>query len=161
MSPDDARDAGCPRIGLQQVLDVAAETRRERLDELADARLLVDASLRRLKDEVAERRVAPLLAALQRRYRRTAEEGIERLFAKHLAGLGPAEQERVREWAVTLARRFAHIPSLGLRGLAREAGPDGVEAFLSGLDDALASALRREGARPKPPAPSPGVRTDA
>jgi acylphosphatase len=41
-----------------------------------------------------------------------------------------------------LARRFAHIPCLGLRGLLHD-GPDGsIEAFLSGLEPEFAEELR-------------------
>ena len=42
-----------------------------------------------------------------------------------------------------LARRFAHIPTLGLRGLLHH-GPDGsLDAFLQGLDAEFAEELRR------------------
>ena len=41
-----------------------------------------------------------------------------------------------------LARRFAHIPCLGLRGLLHD-GPDGsLEAFLNGLEPEFADELR-------------------
>jgi len=42
-----------------------------------------------------------------------------------------------------LARRFAHIPCLGLRGLLY-AGPDGsIDAFLAGLEPEFADELRQ------------------
>jgi len=45
--------------------------------------------------------------------------------------------------ALVLARRFAHIPCLGLRGLIH-AGPDGsIDAFLDGLDPEFADELRQ------------------
>jgi hypothetical protein len=41
-----------------------------------------------------------------------------------------------------LARRFAHVPCAGLRGLLLQ-GPEGsIDAFLDGLDPELAAELR-------------------
>ena len=82
-----------------------------------------------------ERSVAPVLAALQKRYRQTADEGVDRLLRRELRGLGEREQEAVRRWAQTLARRFAHVPTVGLRGIAVEGGHGAVSAFLEGLQD--------------------------
>ena len=54
-----------------------------------------------------------------------------------------AEREAIETWAEVLARRFAHIPTLGLRGLLHH-GPDGsLEAFLEGLDEEFADELRQ------------------
>ncbi len=143
VAPRDAESAGCPRLGMDRVLTEVESNRREREGELDDARALVSESLVGLKRRLAERVLAPMLAALQRRYRRTAEEGVDRLLRRELGHLAAGEREAVREWAITLARRFAHIPSLGLRGLAAQTGSRGVEAFLSGLDDALAEDLKQ------------------
>ncbi|MBP7149523.1 MAG: hypothetical protein KBD01_18500 [Acidobacteria bacterium] len=142
VAPADAAAAGLQRIGMKEVLAEAEANRGERLVELADARAMVDEALLELRRRLAERVLAPLLGALQRRYRQTAIEGVERLLSRELKGLGETEREAVRRWAETLARRFAHIPSLGLRGLACEGGLSAVETFLAGLDEALARELR-------------------
>src|SRR5690606_7642217 len=48
----------------------------------------------------------------------------------------------IERWAEVLARRFAHIPCLGLKGLLYS-GPDGsIEAFLDGLEPEFADELR-------------------
>jgi acylphosphatase len=79
---------------------------------------------------------------LQQRYQRTAREGVQRLLKKELKGLGEAERTAIQTWCDVLARRFAHIPCLGIRGLVHS-GPDGsVEAFLSGLESEFADELR-------------------
>lgn len=145
VDPADARAAGLPRLGMEEILAEVEATRHDRLVELADARVLVDEALVGLRKRLADRVLGPLLAALQRRYRQTALEGVERLFQRDLSGLGELERDQVRRWAETLARRFAHIPSLGLRGLAFESGTAAVEAFLAGLDDGLARELRAAG----------------
>jgi len=73
---------------------------------------------------------------------------------KDLKGLGDTERAAIETWAEVLARRFAHIPCLGLRGLLHD-GPDGsIEAFLSGLEPEFADELRSalQGAATDPPA---------
>ena len=64
------------------------------------------------------------------------------MLKKELKGLGDAERAAIETWAEVLARRFAHIPCLGLRGLLHD-GPDGsIEAFLNGLEPEFADELR-------------------
>ena len=144
VDPEDAARAGVQRIGMNQVIAIAEENRRERLVELADARTLVDGALDDLRERIVERHLSPVLAALQKRYRRTALEGVERLLKKDLKGLGEQEREAVSRWAETLARRFAHIPTAGLRAIAQEGGNAAVETFLAGLGDDLARELSPE-----------------
>lgn len=133
---------GLIRVGLDDIVAATERNRAARLVEAAQARELVDAALERLHDRYTERVYGPLFGALQQRYRRTAEEGVKRLLKKELKGLGPAEREAIETWSAVLARRFAHIPCLGLRGLLHT-GPEGsLEAFLSGLDPEFADELR-------------------
>jgi glutamyl-tRNA reductase len=142
VSPDDARRAGFERIGMDEVLREAEQNRERRLVEAADARAIVDEALLGLRRRMVDRILAPIFAAMQRRFRDTAIDGVERLFGKELAGLGEAERETVRRWAETLARRFAHLPTEGLRGVAFEAGPEAVEAFLAKADESMVKILR-------------------
>ena len=134
---------GLHRVGMDEIVRVAQGNRAARLLETAQARELVDEALPRLRDRFAERVYGPLFGALQNRYRHTAREGVRRLLKKDLKGLGEAEREAIETWAEVLARRFAHIPTLGLRGLLHH-GPDGsLDAFLQGLDAEFAEELRR------------------
>ena len=139
---DACEKLGFDRIGMDAIVSRAESNREFRLTEAAEAREQVDAALDTLQQRIAERHYAPLLGALQRRYRRTAEEGVRRLLKKELRGLGDSEREAISKWSEVLARRFAHIPCLGLRGLLNS-GPDGaVEAFLGGLEPEFADELR-------------------
>jgi glutamyl-tRNA reductase len=131
-----------PRVGLDEIVRHAEQSRAARLVEAGPAREQVDRALDELKDRFTERYYGPLFGALQKRYRRTAQEGVKRLLKKDLKGLGDAERAAVETWAEVLARRFAHIPCLGLRGLLHD-GPDGsLEAFLRGLEPEFADELR-------------------
>ena len=124
------------------------ENVQEPLIEAADAREFVDEALQGLRRRMIDRVLAPLLAAVQRRYRQTAHEGVDRLFRKELSGLGDTERAAVRRWAETLARRFAHLPTTGLRGLAYSVGPSAVEAFLEPADKTMVALLREAANEP-------------
>jgi glutamyl-tRNA reductase len=139
---EDARKAGVTRYGMEDVLQEAEKNRERRLLEAEDARLLVDEAMQGLRRRLLDRILSPLFAALQRRYRKTALEGCERLFRKELSGMGECEKEAVKRWAETLARRFAHLPTAGLRGVAFEFGPGAVEAALAKADDSMIKILR-------------------
>jgi len=146
--PGDVDPAACAalgltRIGMDAIVAEAEANRAARLTEAADAREQVDAALDTLQERLAEMLYGPLLGALQRRYQRTAEEGVRRLLKKELSALGADERRAIETWSQVLARRFAHIPCLGLRGLLH-AGPDGaIDAFLDGLEPEFADELRQ------------------
>lgn len=150
--PDVAIDAchklGLRRIGMDEITARADRNRANRLAEAAQAREYVDSALHDLHERYTERHYGPLLGTLQQRYQRTAREGIVRLLKKDLARLGADERAALERWSDVMARRFAHIPCLGLRGLMQH-GPEGsVDAFINGLEpefaDELRSALNRD-----------------
>ncbi|MDX1563363.1 MAG: hypothetical protein R3305_10570 [Gammaproteobacteria bacterium] len=142
IAADDCEDIGITRVGMDAIVASAERNRAARLSEAADAREQVDAALDALQEKLAERLYGPLLGALQRRYQRTAEEGVRRLLKKELKQLGEDERQAIETWSQVLARRFAHIPCLGLRGLMN-AGPEGsIDAFLDGLEPEFADELR-------------------
>lgn len=143
VEPAACRAAGVPRIGMDEINAAAARQRHARLAETAAARELVDQALSGLRCRLAERMLAPVVARLNRRYRETALEGVERLVAKNGLQLDPAGREALERWAETLARRFAHLPTLGLRGLATEQGMLAVRSFLAAADQDLFGELTR------------------
>ena len=143
VGPAACTDTGIKRVGMDAIVAEAEKNRAARLTEAAGAREQVDAALDELQERLAERLYGPLLGALQRRYQRTAEEGVNRLLKKELAALGDDERQAIETWSQVLARRFAHIPCLGLRGLL-QTGPDGsIDAFLDGLEPEFADELRQ------------------
>jgi glutamyl-tRNA reductase len=164
--PGDVDAAQCaklaiPRVGMDEIVRHAELNRAARLMEAAPAREQVDRALDELQDRFTERYYGPLFGALQQRYRRTAQEGVKRLLKKDLKGLGDAERAAIETWTEVLARRFAHIPCLGLRGLLHD-GPDGsLEAFLNGLEPEFADELRAalKGAVAAPAAETPRARS--
>jgi glutamyl-tRNA reductase len=143
IDPEDCSALGIRRIGMDAIVALADQNRAARLTESAEAREHVDAALDQLKERLAEKLYGPLLGALQRRYQQTAEEGVRRLLKKDLGALGEKERAAIETWSQVLARRFAHIPCLGLRGLL-QSGPEGsIDAFLDGLEPEFADELRQ------------------
>lgn len=123
---------GVARVGMDEIVREAEANRDARLLAAADARALVDEALPRLGEKVVDRVYGPLFGALQKHYQDTAREGVERLL-KTLAG-SDIDRRVVENWAQALARRLAHLPTVGLKGLMRY-GPEGsLDAFLKGLD---------------------------
>ena len=125
-----ARVVGVTLVEMDGIVEEARADRDRRLAELAPAREFVDESLAKLRKDLAERLMSPVIARLNRRYRQTAREGVERLFRKELKGVDEAGRDAIYRWAQVMARRFAHIPVKGLRKLAAEFGAPAVRTFL-------------------------------
>jgi glutamyl-tRNA reductase len=137
IDPAAARAVGIQRLGMDEVNREADAQRSRRQAETAAARELVDAALDELRHRLAERVLSPVLARIHQRYRQTAAEGIERLLAKEGAGFDARQREALGRWAETLAKRLAHLPTVGLRGLASELGVEAVGSFLAAGDAEL------------------------
>lgn len=136
--PRDVDPAAAAKVGarlydIDRLEGVAARNREERQKEVAEARVVLDEALDSLRRRLVDREMAPLVSALHRRYQRTVDEGLERLFAGGDGVLGAEQEERIRRWAGSLVKRFAHIPTLGLKSLAFDRGSEAVESFLAGV----------------------------
>ena len=145
--PEQSRALGIEGIGMDAIIEIAESSRDQRLREMAGAREEIDSALGRLRIRMGDEHVAPLVTALQKRYRKVAREGAKRLLSTSLDGLNPDQQAAVLRFAESLAGRFAHLPSTGLRGVARVAGAPAVDAFLSHADAEMAKEFelaRRE-----------------
>jgi glutamyl-tRNA reductase len=147
VEPDAACAARLQRIGMDEVNAMAERRRESRKSEAAAARRVVDEALSRLQRRLAERELAPVLARIQRCYRRTALEGVDRLLADTRLACDSAGREALERWAESLGRRLAHLPTLGLRGLVAEYGPGAVDAFLAACGDARFVELEQESER--------------
>ena len=122
------------RIGMDRVIAEAAAGRNARLGELASARLIIDEHLDRLRRDYAIREAAPLIQQMGNHYQALAAESLKRLPR----GSNGADAEALWQWAESFARKLAHAPIKGLRVLAAEAGPQAVQAYMRGVEEALA-----------------------
>ena len=141
--------AGARRVGMDEIVQEAECNREARLAQAADARELVDAALPQLRERLTDRLYGSLFANLQDHYQATARTGTERLL-KSLRHLPVEDREAISSWAAGQAKRFAHLPTVGIRSLLLN-GPDGAfDAFLDGLDSKLAAELRPTATRSVP-----------
>ncbi len=157
VDPRVADEVGVQRVGIDDVSGIARQGHEARLAEAAAAREVVETALSSLKRRLAERALAPVIARINRRFRETALEGVERLLRKQGLVLEGESRDDLERWAETLARRFAHLPTLGLKGLAAEQGMDAVRSFLAACDEDLFAALEPTG-KPAAAAPAGEIR---
>ena len=138
VDPEAADAVGLHRVGMDEVIADAASGRTAKLGQLASARVVIDEHLQRLRSEYAIREAAPLLQRLTTQYQQAAVESLRRLPRN-----GNGDDEALRQWAESFARKLAHAPIKGLRALAAEAGPEAVQAYLAGVEEALSSDNER------------------
>lgn len=142
IEPEAAERLGFQVLSMQQISRRAEGDRAQRMAESAEAREVVDEALEGLRRRVAEETTSATMAALHRMYHATVDDRLEHLFKKELGHLGPAERDAVERFGHNLAKRFAHVPTLGLRALAAESGPEAVDVFLAASDRELAEGVR-------------------
>jgi glutamyl-tRNA reductase len=139
VDPSDAEVDGLQRMGMDSIIADATEGRASKLAELANARIVVDEHLERLRTEYAIREAAPMIQRLTTRYQEAAVESLRRLPRATRESLNGDDALKV--WAEGFARRMAHAPLKGLRALAAEAGPNAVQAYMSGIEEALSADI--------------------
>lgn len=155
VDPGQAADLQIPRLGIDEIAGVARARHEARGEEIRAAHGEIAEALGDLRRRLAERTLAPIVRAINARFRATALEGVERLVRKQGWSLNAAAREELERWAETLARRFAHLPTLGLRGLAAEHGMLAVQSFLDAGDAELFAAFAEIAAEIEG-APAPG-----
>ncbi len=95
-------------------LKAAGQKRRQKLyAKLAKAEIIIQEELINALDDWAEKELGPIISDLRNLYTETISDSLE-----------PDDARR-------LAHKFAHIPTKGLRALAREYGLDAAKVFLS------------------------------
>jgi glutamyl-tRNA reductase len=146
-SPADLDKVACTNlainyISLDYIINIAKLTHLNRAGEKSSAREIIDLSLLELHQKVSDIRFNSLYSAIQKRYQHTANEGIKKLIKKSIPGLNNEAINELDVWCQAMAKRFAHIPTLGLRGLLYN-GPEGsLEAFIQGLDEKFQNELK-------------------
>jgi glutamyl-tRNA reductase len=144
VAPADAQAAGIERVGMEEIVAEAQAHRHHRSDAADSARDIVDQSLAKLRDQLADKALSPMLVSMQQKYQETTRVALERLFRKDLVTLSEEDRQVVRRWAQVLARRLAHVPLVGMRAVAREKGLSAAETFLADADEFLSSEFAQQ-----------------
>jgi glutamyl-tRNA reductase len=129
VDPAAAAAAGLTRIGMNEFIDATREQRLTQLQRLAPVRAAIDERLARLRVELATRAIGRRLAELRDSFEGIAGAQMEQLLCEHLGDLNGEQQEVLRRFATSLARRLAHLPLAGIRAAAEHASADTVDAF--------------------------------
>jgi glutamyl-tRNA reductase len=126
---DAARVLNFTRVGMDDLVQTARDSRVEHLLRLAPVRAAIDSHLARLRSELAARAIGPQLAQLRDDFERITAGEVERLLREVLLDLDDSQRHRLSGWGRTLAHRLAHLPLSGLRAAAEHAGPEVTDAF--------------------------------
>jgi glutamyl-tRNA reductase len=129
---DAARMLDFTRVGMDELVQTARDTRVEHLLRLAPVRAAIDSHLARLRSELAARAIGPQLARLRDDFERITAGEVARLLREVLSDLDETQRSQLSGWGRTLAHRLAHLPLSGLRAAAEHAGPEVTEAFFAG-----------------------------
>jgi glutamyl-tRNA reductase len=129
VDPAAAAAVGLMRVGMNEFIDATREERLTQLQRLAPVRAAIDERLARLRSELATRAIGRRLADLRDSFEGIAAGQMEQLLSEHLRDLNSEQQEVLRRFATTLARRLAHLPLAGIRAAAAHANADTVDAF--------------------------------
>ncbi len=126
---DAARVLNFTRVGMDDLVQTARDSRVEHLLRLAPVRAAIDSHLARLRSELAARAIGPQLAQLRDDFERITAGEVERLLREVLLDLDDTQRHRLSGWGRTLAHRLAHLPLSGMRAAAEHAGPEVTDAF--------------------------------
>jgi glutamyl-tRNA reductase len=110
---------------------IQRQAREARAGAIRDAEQIVDAEVERFARELAERRAAPIIAAVRHRASAIAREEVERTVRR--LGGDPELEKRLDALAGAIVSKLLHQPSVRLR----RAGHD-----LGGGDELMAAAAR-------------------
>ncbi|MBV8341053.1 MAG: hypothetical protein JO173_01620, partial [Gammaproteobacteria bacterium] len=131
VDPAEARTAGCPRIGMDELIESAQRQRIAELVRLAPVRAAIDERLALLRSELALRAMGPRLAGLRTAFTEIAAEEVARALGDGLHTLDARQRRHLERLARTLALRLAHLPLAGLKAAALHASADAVDAFFA------------------------------
>jgi glutamyl-tRNA reductase len=129
IDPQVARAVGLTRIGMNDLVQAAQDTRVAHLMRLAPVRSAIDERLARLRAELAARAIGPQLAQMRDMFERIVAAEMDKLLKAELHELDEDKQRRLQSWATTLAHRLAHLPLSGMRAAAEHFSVEAMEAF--------------------------------
>jgi glutamyl-tRNA reductase len=138
--PAHAQRAGLPRIGMDDLIEVASGQRLAQLKRLAPVRAAIDEQLTHLRAELALRAIGPRLQDLRQAFERIAAEEVTRALKGGLRELDAQERRGLERLMSTVAHRLAHLPLAGLRATAVHAGTEAVQAFFDGAQQVRRAA---------------------
>jgi glutamyl-tRNA reductase len=142
IDPAAADLGGVRLLDMDHLIEEARAQTTAENPEMAMAREIVDRHLDRLRDEMALRQAGPAIKNVIAHYQAITKASID----NELGAVMPtgADQQRLRQWADLMARRFLHTTLAGVRALATHADSSALNAFLRGLNESVPNAQSDE-----------------
>jgi len=129
----------CAERPHTQVLDLAhmdhtlADNRARRLAEIPKTEPIFDAAVAELEQACHELALGALHAEMADYYQDTAQRALACLLKQQQEVLTDQQRAVLTAFSQNLARKLVSVPVLGLKGVARELGDEGVSAWVRGI----------------------------
>lgn len=132
LDPSVAKEDGLELLDLDFMEATLARNRAARQNEAPKAQPIFDAIQAALNQELHEMELGEIHADIASYYRQTADRALLSLF-KQRQDLPAEQRELIQTWSHSLVKRLVSVPILGLKGVARELGEEGIEAYVKGV----------------------------
>jgi glutamyl-tRNA reductase len=135
IDPDITEVSGVRLIDLAEMEVVLKENRAKREAEIPKADPIFNEAIDRIEAKWLEFELSSYNRQISSHYRETGEKAVSHLLKDLLPNLDESQSQAVREWADNLVGRLTKVPVLGLKSIAREFGPQGIDAYTTGVAD--------------------------
>ncbi len=120
---------------LNEMEITLAENRDRRAEEIPKAQPLFDEATKELRERWHDFELSEINSQISLHYRVIGQKHLDYLFKDSLSDMSEEEKEMLAQWTNGLVSRLVNVPILGLKGVAREYGNDGVAAFVRNVDE--------------------------
>lgn len=135
IDPNITQIPGVRLIDLKEMEVVLQENRAKREAEIPKADPIFNEGIERIEAKWLEFELTGYNRQISDHYRQAGEKAVSHLLKDLLPNLDEGQSEAVRQWADNLVSRLTNVPVLGLKSIAREFGPEGIDAYTSGVAD--------------------------
>lgn len=119
---------------LNEMEVTLAENRDRRAEEIPKAQPIFEEALEEVREKYRDFELGEINSQISLHYRVMGQKHLDHLFRDGLSDMSDAEKEVLARWTNGLVSRLVNVPILGLKGVAKEYGDDGVEAFVRNVD---------------------------
>ena len=112
-----------------------AENRERRAEEIPKTQPIFDQAIEELREKWRDYELSEINSQISLHYRVIGQKHLDYLLRDGLSEMSDEEKAVLTQWTNGLVSRLVNVPILGLKGVAREYGNSGVEAFVRNVDE--------------------------
>lgn len=135
IDPGIVENPGVRLIDLKEMEVVLQKNRAKREAEIPKADPIFAEAIARIETKWLEFNLSGYNRQISDHYRQTGEKAVSHLLKDLLPDLDESQSDAIRQWADNLVGRLTKVPVLGLKSIAREFGPQGIDAYTTGVAD--------------------------